>query len=278
MQIVRQLQELNEALSTESNKSIGFVPTMGFLHRGHLSLINESQKKADFTIVSIFVNPTQFNNPTDLKNYPVSLKEDLMTLEKQEVDLVFCPDYDALYQNEKPVEISLGTLDSVLEGTKRKGHFQGVIRVVNIFFKLINPNYAFFGEKDYQQILVIKKLIKTYKLKVKIETIPTVREKNGLAMSSRNILLDNESRFDAKIIYEALCVVKKMIKTCSFDKIKDFINKLFLVNEQFNLEYFCIAESCSLKEAESFDPKIKVRAFICVKVQGIRLIDNIALN
>jgi Panthothenate synthetase len=102
MQIVRHLQELNEALSTESNRSIGFVPTMGFLHRGHLSLINESQKKADFTIVSIFVNPTQFNNPTDLKNYPVSLKEDLMTLEQQEVDLVFCPDYDALYKNEKP--------------------------------------------------------------------------------------------------------------------------------------------------------------------------------
>ena len=121
MQVVKQLQELNEALSTESNKSIGFVPTMGFLHHGHLSLINASKKKADFTVVSIFVNPTQFNNPTDLENYPVSLKEDLMTLEKQEVDLVFCPDYNTLYTNEKPVEITLGKLDSVLEARKRKG-------------------------------------------------------------------------------------------------------------------------------------------------------------
>ena len=130
MQVVKQLQELNEALSAESNKSIGFVPTMGFLHHGHLSLINASKKKADFTVVSIFVNPTQFNNPTDLENYPVSIKEDLMTLKKQEVDLVFCPDYDTLYTNEKPVEISLGKLDSVLEARNPGGvrHHSGGTR------------------------------------------------------------------------------------------------------------------------------------------------------
>ena len=162
MQVVKQLQELNEALSAESNRSIGFVPTMGFLHHGHVSLINTSKKKADFTVVSIFINPTQFNNPTDLENYPVSFKEDLMTLEKEEVDLVFCPDYNTLYTNEKSVEITLEKLDIVLEATKRKGHFQGVIRVLNIFFKLINPNYAFFGEKDYQQYLIIAELARVY--------------------------------------------------------------------------------------------------------------------
>ena len=194
MQVVRQLQELNEALSTESNRSIGFVPTMGFLHRGHLSLINESLKKADFTIVSIFVNPTQFNNPIDFENYPLSLKEDLLILEQEEVDLVFCPDYKTLYNNEKPVEINLGKLDTVLEATKRKGHFRGVIRVVNIFFKLINPNYAFFGEKDYQQYLIIAELARVYFPQIEIIMCPTIREQVGLAMSSRN------SRLSSKIL------------------------------------------------------------------------------
>ena len=200
MEIIDSIDEMqNYALSVKrQGKKVGFVPTMGFLHRGHLSLINESQKKADFTIVSIFVNPTQFNNPTDLKNYPVSLKEDLMILEHQEVDLVFCPDYDALYKNEKPIKLALGTLDSVLEGTRRKGHFQGVVRVVNIFFKLINPNYAFFGEKDYQQYLIISELARVYFPQIEIIMCPTQREQVGLAMSSRNSRLSSKDFEKAK--------------------------------------------------------------------------------
>ena len=204
MQVVKQLQELNEALSTESNRSIGFVPTMGFLHHGHLSLINASKKKADLTLVSIFVNPTQFNNPADLENYPVNLKEDLITLEKQEVDLVFCPDYKTLYTNEKPVEVSLGKLDSVLEARKRKGHFQGVVRVLNIFFKLINPNYAFFGEKDYQQYLIIAELARVYFPQIEIIMCPTQREQVGLAMSSRNSRLSTKDFEKANEIYRVL--------------------------------------------------------------------------
>jgi pantoate--beta-alanine ligase len=204
MQVVKQHQELNEALSIESNRSIGFVPTMGFLHDGHRSLINASKKKADFTVVSIFVNPTQFNNPTDLENYPVSLKEDLMILEQEEVDLVFCPDFNTLYSKEKPIEISLGNLDSVLEAIKRKGHFQGVIRVLNIFFKLINPNYAFFGEKDYQQYLIVNELARVCFPQIEIIICPTHREQVGLAMSSRNSRLSSKDFEKAKEIYRSL--------------------------------------------------------------------------
>ena len=274
MQIVRQLQELNEALSNESNRSIGFVPTMGFLHRGHLSLINESQKKADFTIVSIFVNPTQFNNPTDLKNYPVSLKEDLMTLEQQEVDLVFCPDYDALYKNEKPVKIALGTLDCVLEGTRRKGHFQGVIRVVNIFFKLINPNYAFFGEKDYQQYLIISELARVCFPQIEIIMCPTKREQFGLAMSSRNSRLSSKDFEKAKDIYRILKYCKENFNFFNREELEKIcLKKLAEFSEP---EYFEIRHSDDL--LNNGDKLKSWRAFTAINLGGIRLIDNIALN
>ena len=274
MQIVRQLQELNEALSNESNRSIGFVPTMGFLHRGHLSLINESQKKADFTIVSIFVNPTQFNNPTDLKNYPVSLKEDLMTLEQQEVDLVFCPDYDALYKNEKPVKIALGTLDCVLEGTRRKGHFQGVIRVVNIFFKLINPNYAFFGEKDYQQYLIISELARVCFPQIEIIMCPTKREQFGLAMSSRNSRLSSKDFEKAKDIYRILKYCKENFNFFNREELEKIcLKKLAEFSEP---EYFEIRHSDDL--LNNGDKFRSWRAFTATNLGGIRLIDNIVVN
>jgi len=274
MQIVRQLQELNEALSNESNRSIGFVPTMGFLHLGHLSLINESQKKADFTIVSIFINPTQFNNPTDLKNYPVSLKEDLMTLEQQEVDLVFCPDYDALYKNEKPVKIALGTLDCVLEGTRRKGHFQGVIRVVNIFFKLINPNYAFFGEKDYQQYLIISELARVCFPQIEIIMCPTKREQFGLAMSSRNSRLSSKDFEKAKDIYRILKYCKENFNFFNREELEKIcLKKLAEFSEP---EYFEIRHSDDL--LNNGDKFRSWRAFTATNLGGIRLIDNIALN
>jgi pantoate--beta-alanine ligase len=247
---------------------------MGFLHRGHLSLINESQKKADFTIVSIFINPTQFNNPTDLKNYPVSLKEDLMTLEQQEVDLVFCPDYDALYKNEKPVKIALGTLDCVLEGTRRKGHFQGVIRVVNIFFKLINPNYAFFGEKDYQQYLIISELARVCFPQIEIIMCPTKREQFGLAMSSRNSRLSSKDFEKAKDIYRILKYCKENFNFFNREELEKIcLKKLAEFSEP---EYFEIRHSDDL--LNNGDKFRSWRAFTATNLGGIRLIDNIALN
>ena len=274
MQVVKQLQELNEALSTESNRSIGFVPTMGFLHYGHISLINASKKKADFTVVSIFVNPTQFNNPTDLENYPVSLKEDLLILEQQEVDLVFCPDYDTLYTNEKPVEISLGNLDSVLEAKKRKAHFQGVVRVVSIFFKLINPNYAFFGEKDYQQYLIINELSRVYFSQIEIIMCPTQREEIGLAMSSRNSRLSSKDFKKAKEIYRILKYCKENF---DFSNRKELEKKCLKKLAEFSEpEYFEIRHSDDLLNNGG---EFKIwRAFIATNLGGVRLIDNIALS
>ena len=247
---------------------------MGFLHHGHLSLINASKKKADFTVVSIFVNPTQFNNPTDLENYPVSLKEDLMTLEKQEVDLVFCPDYNTLYTNEKPVDISLGKLDSVLEARKRKGHFQGVIRVVNIFFKLINPNYAFFGEKDYQQYLIIAELARVCFPQIEIIMCPTQREQVGLAMSSRNSRLSTKDFEKANEIYIVLKYCKKNFDFSNREELeKTCLKKLAEFSEP---EYFEIRHSDDL--LNNGDKLKSWRAFTATNLGGIRLIDNIALN
>ena len=275
MQVVKQLQELNEALSTESNdRSIGFVPTMGFLHKGHLSLIKASRKKADFTVVSIFINPTQFNNSFDLENYPVSLKEDLLILEQEEVDLVFCPDYNTLYNNEKPVEISLGSLDSVLEATKRKGHFQGVIRVVNIFFKLINPNYAFFGEKDYQQYSIIKELARVFFPQIKIIMCPTQREQIGLAMSSRNSRLSSKDFEKAKEIYKVLKYCKENFNFSNREELEQScLKKLAEFSEP---EYFEIRHSDDL--LNNGDELKSWRAFTATNLGGVRLIDNIALH
>ena len=274
MRIVKQLQELNEALASETKRSIGFVPTMGFLHDGHRSLINTSKKKADFTVVSIFINPTQFNNPTDLENYPVSLKKDLIILEKDEVDLVFYPDFDTLYNNEKPVEITLGTLGSVLEAKKRKGHFHGVIRVVNLFFKLINPNYAFFGEKDYQQYLIINQFTKVAFPQIEIIMCPTYREQSGLAMSSRNSRLSSED-FDKSIeIYRVLTFCKKNFNFSNREDIEKIcLKKLSVFSEP---EYFEIRHSNDLLNNGG---KLQSwRAFAATNLGGIRLIDNIVLD
>ena len=271
--------EILRLLKKKEYKNLGLVPTMGSLHEGHVKLIEKSSMKCDETIVSIFVNPTQFTNKTDLANYPQSIKKDIQTIKKINKNaIIYTPLVSDLYSSPVKAEVfDLDGIDKVIEGEFRKGHFQGVATVVKRLFKKFSPDYAFFGEKDYQQILVIKKLIKKHDLKVKIKSVLTVREENGLAMSSRNFLLDKETRYDARIIYESLCMAKKMIKTKDISKIKNLIGELFLMSQKFDLEYFCIAENHSLKEVKSFNSKLKLRAFICVKAKGIRLIDNIAL-
>ena len=272
--------EILKLLNTREFKNLGLVPTMGSLHKGHIKLIEKCSSKCDETIVSIFVNPTQFNNKKDLANYPQSIKNDIQIIKKINPNtIIYTPMESDLYTSPPKAQIfDLDGIDKIIEGKFRKGHFQGVATVVKILFEKFSPDYAFFGEKDFQQILVIKKLIKKYDFEVKIRSVSTVRENNGLAMSSRNILLDKKTRYDAKIIYESLCIAKKMIKTNDIIKIKDFISNLFLVNKKFHLEYFCIAESNSLDEIVSFSPNIKIRAFICARFQRVRLIDNIALN
>ena len=272
-------EEIIQLLKKRKYRHLGLVPTMGSLHKGHTKLIEECLMSCDETIVSIFVNPTQFSNKNDLASYPKSVKKDIETVKTINPNaIIYTPKISDIYNSSVKAEIfNLEGIDELIEGKYRKGHFQGVATIVKILFDKFSPNYAFFGEKDYQQILVVKKLIKMYKLKIKIKSILTVREENGLAMSSRNILLDKRTRHDAKIIYESLCMVKRLIETKNFNEINDFITDLYQSNDKFNLEYFCIAEDYSLKKAKSLDSKSKLRAFISVNAKGIRLIDNIAL-
>ena len=272
--------EIHKLLKTREYKNLGLVPTMGSLHKGHVKLIEKCSMECDESIVSIFVNPTQFNDKIDLANYPQSIKKDIELIRKINPNaIIYNPMESDLYKSPAKAEnFDLDGIDKIIEGKYRKGHFQGVATIVKILFEKFSPNLAFFGEKDYQQVLIVRKLIKKCNLDVKIKTISTVREKTGLAISSRNFLLKKDTRYDAKIIYESLCIAKKMIKTYDFDKIKDFINNLFLLDKKFHLEYFYIVESTSLKEVTSFNPDVKIRAFICARFQKTRLIDNIPLN
>ena len=274
MQVVNNLQDLNKALHIETNKSIGFVPTMGALHDGHLSLVQRSKEKSDFTVVSIFINPTQFDNPNDFSNYPVNLEYDLSVLKKYNIDLVFIPEFKELYQQENTVNISLNGLDQVLEGSHRKGHFNGVLRVLNIFFKLIKPQYAFFGEKDYQQFLIVDLLAKNQFKNIEIILCPTRRLQTGLAMSSRNSRLNPDQQKIASKIFETLnfckmnfnfSKIKELERVC-LEKLKDFSDP----------EYFEIRNSINL--SNKINKEDKCRAFVATKLSNVRLIDNLAIN
>ena len=274
MQVVNNLQDLNKALYIETNKSIGFVPTMGALHDGHLSLVQQSKEKSDFTVVSIFINPTQFDNPNDFSNYPVNLEYDLSVLKKYNIDLVFIPEFKELYQKENTVNISLNGLDQVLEGSHRKGHFNGVLRVLNIFFKLIKPQYAFFGEKDYQQFLIVDLLAKNQFKNIEIILCPTRRLQTGLAMSSRNSRLNPDQQKIASKIFETLNFCKMNF---SFSKIKELERVCLEKLKDFSdPEYFEIRNSINL--SNKINKEDKCRAFVATKLSNVRLIDNLAIN
>ena len=212
MKIVHKIDDLNIALALNFSKIIGFVPTMGTLHNGHLSLITAAGKKSNFIIVSIFVNPTQFNSKEDLESYPFNLEKDIAILKKEKVDLLFIPEYSELYEEEIPIKTSFNELENVLEGKHRKGHFKGVLRVLNIFFKLLKPNFAFFGEKDYQQYLIVKQFTSLFFKNIEIVLCPTFREENGLAMSSRNKYLTPSQFTDAASIFKSLNNAKIQFK------------------------------------------------------------------
>ena len=274
MQIVNEIHELNKAIALLSTSTIGFVPTMGSLHEGHCSLIKDSKKKTNFTIVSIFINPTQFNNKYDLENYPVNLEQDLFILNNEEVDLVFCPNFQSLYSNEKTPNISLEKFDKVLEGKERKGHFEGVIRVLNIFFNLINPNFAFFGEKDYQQYLIVKYFANNLYPEIKIIPGPTQREQNGLALSSRNSRLSAEDFEKSKEIFKVLTFCKNNFK---FNNRKELEKTCFNMLSNFSIpEYFEIRHADDL--LNNGNQNREWRAFAATILGGVRLIDNIAVN
>jgi len=262
----------------EMGKKIGFAPTMGALHQGHLSLYKAAKKENDEVISSIFVNPTQFNNPDDFQKYPKTLEKDLELLEKAGVDAVYVPNVEEMYPdglNSKKYDFD--GLENEMEGKYRPGHFDGVGTIVEELFRQVQPHNAYFGEKDYQQLAIIKKMVEKTKLPVKIHGVPTLREEDGLAMSSRNVRLTETQRKEATIIYETLTKVKEWFKVISLEEIKQKVTDIFR-NSNFELEYFVIADEKTLKETDFFYKDKNYRAFIVAYAGDVRLIDNMHLG
>ena len=262
----------------EMGKKIGFAPTMGALHQGHLSLYKAAKKENDEVISSIFVNPTQFNNPDDFQKYPKTLEKDIELLEKAGVDAVYVPNVEEMYPdglNSKKYDFD--GLENEMEGKYRPGHFDGVGTIVEELFRQVQPHNAYFGEKDYQQLAIIKKMVEKTKLPVKIHGVPTLREEDGLAMSSRNVRLTETQRKEATIIYETLEKVKEWFQVISLKEIKQKVTDIFR-NSNFELEYFVIADEEMLKEANAIDENKEYRAFIVAYADTVRLIDNMHLG
>jgi pantoate--beta-alanine ligase len=280
MQIFKKKSALIHCLSLlkEKNKQIGFVPTMGVLHKGHQSLVEKSIENNDFTVVSIFVNPTQFNKEEDLKKYPKTLDEDLELLKNTRCDFVFIPSVEEIYaQNVISKSYSFDGIENQMEGEFRDGHFNGVATIVQAFFEIIKPNASYFGEKDFQQLQVVKKLTEKENLQVNVVGCPIFRENDGLAMSSRNVRLSEDQRDVSPLIYKTLRKVSDLINGTKITDIYTFVKDEFSKNELLELEYFTIAEEESLQEISKIQIDKKYRAFIAVNAGNVRLIDNIFL-
>jgi len=262
----------------KKNKKIGFVPTMGALHEGHLSLIKYSKNKSDITICSIFINPTQFNKKNDFNNYPFNIEKDKKILQENECDIVFIPKSYEIYPNKIVAKkFNFGNLDKVMEGKNRPGHFNGVATVVQKFIKIIRPHYSFFGEKDFQQLAIIKNLVNNKIISTKIISCSTIRSNLGLALSSRNKLLTKEQLKQALLIYRTLVYIKKNIEKRTIRELKTYVQSTFLKSPLI-LEYFEISTSDNLTPIEHYSNKIKVNAFIAAHLGNVRLIDNLRLN
>src|SRR5664280_2597414 len=283
MKVSRTVTELQTWLKELSLSPVGFVPTMGALHKGHISLVNSAVSQCPIVVISIFVNPTQFNDKNDLKNYPRTTDSDIALLNNalRETDIVFTPDVNEIYPKEDKREFHFGNLDNVMEALHRPGHFNGVAQVVSRLFEIVKPDIAFFGQKDFQQLAVIKALVKQTGNKVKIIGNPIIREGDGLAMSSRNLLLDREIRKNASIIYKTILGVPSMIKKSDIPEIKSFVGDTINNVEGFKVEYFEIVDDTELIPLITKDEMKKdKRYFGCIAVQAgkIRLIDNIEIG
>jgi pantoate--beta-alanine ligase len=263
-----------------NHSSIGFVPTMGALHQGHLSLMQQSMLENQVTVVSIFVNPTQFNNPEDLAKYPRTLEEDIkkIAIFNPEI-IIFAPTIEDIYEG-KPSSQSFDFdgLENQMEGKFRPGHFNGVGTIVKRFFEIVEPTNAYFGEKDFQQLQIVKKMAAKNNLKVTIKGCPIYRDANNLAMSSRNELLSPKEKQEASVIYKTLVGAKAKFTTNSATAVTKWVQKSFEKNPDFKLEYFQIADETTLLPCFRKNKDKKYRAFIAVFVNNIRLIDTISLN
>lgn len=275
METITTKEKLAQHLNSlrRANVKIGLVPTMGALHQGHLSLIEASKKKCDITIATIFVNPTQFNSPEDLLKYPRPIEKDKKLLENAGCDVLFNPDVEEVYETEEKWDYKVGELNKVLEGEFRPGHYEGVTQIVYKLFTLIKPDYAFFGQKDYQQFLVISKMANDFGLAIKLEACPIIREKDGLAMSSRNIRLNTEEREKSLALYQSLRFIKENYGKLPSESLLEEA-KQFYKNELLDLEYLEIVDRKKLKPLSK--PAEAIVLVACL-VGSTRLIDNMML-
>lgn len=260
-------------------KTIGFVPTMGALHQGHLSLIRTAAKRCDYTVCSIFVNPTQFNDKSDLARYPRMPEKDAELLRTVQCDVLFLPQVEEVYPSNEPVSFDFGYLDQILEAKHRPGHFNGVAQVVKRFFEIIQPTFAFFGSKDYQQVMIVKALVKYIHSPVQIISCPILRESDGLAMSSRNALLSSEERKTAALIPQIMQQAKHITLSRGIEAASEYVMTEVAKQPLMKLDYYEICEADSLKTIHTHElQQTSAISLIALYVGKIRLIDNWMLN
>lgn len=275
-------EELEHYLESfrEAGKSVGLVPTMGAIHEGHLSLIAQSNKENACTVVSVFVNPTQFNNAADLEKYPRNLERDLETMATIKGDIVvFAPTVSEMYPHNAVAEsFEYDGLEYQMEGAQRPGHFDGVGTIVKKLFQLVEPSKAYFGEKDFQQLQIIRKLVEKEKMNIEIVGCAIHRAADGLAMSSRNERLSKEGLVVSTFIFKILSEAKKRFETESIKKVQEFVEFEFKNNSNFDLEYFTIADEETLQTATEKKEGSKYRGFLVAHIEGVRLIDNMSFN
>ncbi|HEB13490.1 MAG TPA: pantoate--beta-alanine ligase [candidate division CPR3 bacterium] len=280
MKIIKKIREMQRKAdrARRKGKIIGLVPTMGYFHEGHLSLMREARKNSDLLVVSIFVNPTQFGPKEDFKSYPRNLKRDLKLAKEIGVDVIFTPDVKEIYPKGFLTYVDVGEIGSILEGASRPGHFGGVTTVVAKLFNIIKPHRAYFGQKDFQQTVVIKKMVKDLGMDVEIVVLPTIREKDGLATSSRNIYLKKDERKAAPVLYKSLKLAEELIKKGERDskkiirKMKELLKKEKLIK----LEYIAIVDPKTLKEVKKI--KRGTNVSLAARIGKARLIDNITVK
>lgn len=279
MHVFSEITELSAyLLANRKDKMVGFVPTMGALHQAHLSLVEQSQAQCDITVCSIFVNPKQFNRREDLINYPKNLEKDIEMLRSVNCDVLFCPSVDEMYPDTNEKAFDFGQLTSLMEGEHRPGHFNGVAIVIERFFAIIQPEVAFFGEKDFQQLAVIKALVSQLNLPVQIVGCPTVREASGLAMSSRNERLNEAEKIAAAAIYQGLMRIAENKDKASIAELKTQFTEFIESNPMLTTEYIEIADESTLQAINTWSDSQAPRAFTAVNIRDVRLIDNLPIN
>lgn len=278
METITNSEELRRALGNRNRSGIGFVPTMGALHAGHRSLVERARRECETVVVSVFVNPTQFNDKTDLKNYPRTPEADLRLLEEVGADYVFMPSVEEVYPEPDTRTFDFGMIDKVMEGATRPGHFNGVAQVVSRLFDLVKPAKAYFGEKDFQQIAVIREMVRQLRIPVEIIPCPIVRGEDGLALSSRNTLLDTDHRTAAPYIYKVLKAAVEKSHQTTPDQLAAWVTAQVESNPLLKVIYFQVVDAATMQQVRTWEESPAIQGCIAVQAGDIRLIDNIKLR